>query len=191
MRTVLIETCSVACLTKKKKTDKDEENRVTNLDYRLGYLFNLTGLDHALWLCAQAGQLGLVGLYPSLQVRDVVPVELLPAVKQLAHTDERVSLALEVLEDALVPAAALVFQQRLASPEVLAHGDQSVIEQRDFVGVCGIGVCGCFRQRRERHGDAGVVGGHAFGSLDEPVHNVAHVDVQLSRAADTGSRTAE
>ena len=149
----------------------------TYLDDGLNHLLDLPGLDQAVRFRAQARQLGLVVLDAPLEVGDVVLVEAFPAVEHVPDADEGVALPLEVLEDAGVPGLALVLHQALRGAQVLARGDQPVVQERHVVGVGRVSVGAGLGQRRERERYARVVGRDAFGALDQTVQDVARVDV--------------
>ncbi|KAI6768116.1 hypothetical protein HG530_006125 [Fusarium avenaceum] len=99
---------------------------VTCLDDAFRYFVNFTSLD--LWLSSQACKLAFIGLNPPLQIRDVVFIQSFPSFKHFSYAHEGISLALQILEHALIPATALILHQTLACPEVLAHGDESIVE---------------------------------------------------------------
>ena len=161
------------------------------LDDRLDDLFNLPRLDQPLGLRTEGRELGLVRGDAPLEERNVVLVEPLPAVKQVAQADQGVPLALEILQHPRVPGARLVLHEALRRSEMLAHGLQAIVQQRNIVGVGGIRVGADIGERCQSHGDASMVGCHPLRSLDETIHNVAEADVQLSAAVDAQPGSAE
>jgi len=165
--------------------------KLTYLNNGLDNLLNLARLHQTLGFRAEVGQFRLVALDPPLEVGDVVAVEPLPPVKQVAHADEGIPLPLQILEHALVPRPSLVFHKALALAEVLAHGYEAVVEQGNIVVVRGVRVGARLRQGLQREGDAGVVRCHTFAPLHEAVHDVAYVDVELSRPPDAIPRALE
>lgn len=153
---------------------------MTYLDNGLHHLLDLARLDHTLGFAAEVGKFRLVRLDPSLEIRDVVLVETLSSVEEFANADQGISLALQILQNALVPCLALIFHQALTSSQMSAHGVQAVVKQGHLVGVGSVSVGTRLGQGCERHGDTGMVGSDALCALHQTIHDAANINVQLS-----------
>ena len=84
-----------------------------------------------------------------LKVRNIVLCVFVAAVEHVPYADEGVSLALEVLEDTLFPAAGLVFEELLGLVEVAGSGVKSFVEEGHVIGVDGVGLLRGFGEARQ------------------------------------------